>query len=139
MPGPIPKRSDQRRRRNAPEPGQAVQKHPVTGAVKSPPPDRDWHPIARRWYLSLRASGEAAFYEPSDWAAAMFYAEVMTRALNEDKLQASTLAIVAKGMEQLLTTEGDRRRARLEIERDAKPAADVVPASDDYRRRLGVA
>lgn len=139
MPGPIPKRSDQRRRRNAPEPGQELRTHTVAGEVKPPPASKDWHPIARRWFLSLRTSGQARFFEPSDWAAAMFYAEVMTRALNDDKLQAATLAIVSNGMTELLTTEGARRRARLEIERQTeRPEAAVTPA-DDFRKRLGVA
>jgi hypothetical protein len=140
MPGPIPKRSDQRRRRNAPEPGQEIRTHTVAGDVKSPPASQEWHPIARRWYLSLRASGQAKFYEPSDWAAAMLTAEVLSRALSEEKIPASTLAIVSNMMTELLTTEGARRRARLEIEREAtKPKLATVTPANDFRNRLGVA
>ncbi|MBQ1164022.1 hypothetical protein KBZ21_39135, partial [Streptomyces sp. A73] len=50
-----------------------------------PEPDELWHPIARDWYLSLRASGQAVFYQPSDWAMARYAAELMSRGLNSDR------------------------------------------------------
>jgi hypothetical protein len=139
MPGPIPKRSDQRRRTNKPPAGQQLTTAKVSGVVKVPPATRTWHPIARGWYKSLAESAQSVYYEPSDWAQARLIAESMTRMLNDDDFKASSLQAVMAGMTELLTSEGARRRARLEIQRETEqPAASVTPA-DGYRDRLGVA
>ena len=45
MPGPVPKRSDQRRRRNKGEAPQTV-KAPTGAVPERPPPDETWRPIA---------------------------------------------------------------------------------------------
>lgn len=141
--GPAPKRSDQRRRRNAPA-------RPVKSATAStkrgrPPVDAKWHPIVKRWYLSLEASGQSKFYEPSDWALAAILAESMTRELTPQPLhdaagrpildakgkpvmvarppRGAALAAWLKGMSALLVTEGDRRRLMIELEVPGAPAA----------------
>jgi hypothetical protein len=136
MPGPIPKRSDQRRRTNKPAPGQEITTAKASGPVKVPPAPRSWHPIARRWYLSLKDSAQSAYYEPSDWAQAQLIAESMTRMLYADEFKASSLQAVMAGMTELLTSEGARRRARLEIDRAAPAPIATVTAADDYRDRL---
>lgn len=140
--GPIPKRSEERRRRNkddGPELVQAPSGAPVA-LPDLPEPDDAWHPIATDWYLSLRSSGQAAFYQPSDWAVARYAAELMSRSLSSDRPPNGQLvAALNSVMSSLLTTEGDRRRARIELER--KPAAQQTPASvtaiADYRSSIG--
>ncbi|MET9728423.1 hypothetical protein [Streptomyces zaomyceticus] len=139
--GPIPERSEARRRRN---------KNDDVGLVKAPsaPPDLPdlpepdplWHPIATDWYLSLRESGQAAFYQPSDWAMARYAAELMSRGLTGDRPpNGQYVSALNSVMSSLLTTEGDRRRVRIELER--KPAVTVVAASvtaiADYRSSIG--
>jgi hypothetical protein len=96
------------------------------------------HSIARRWYESLQRSAQVELYEPSDWAAAVFVAEAMTRLLRAEKLSAVGFAAVWSAMGELLTTEGARRRARVEIER-GKPAETPkgVTKLQEYRERLG--
>ncbi|MEV4424058.1 hypothetical protein AB0K23_01515 [Streptomyces sp. NPDC049602] len=139
--GPIPKRSEERRRRNKDD-GPALAKAPA-GPVDIPDlpaPDPDWHPIATDWYLSLQDSGQAAFYQASDWATARYAAELMSRLLKSDRAPNGQLvAALNSVMGSLLTTEGDRRRARIELER--KPATQAVPASvtaiADYRSSIG--
>ncbi|WP_443043724.1 phage terminase small subunit [Streptomyces sp. GS7] len=69
MPGPVPKRSDQRRRRNEPD-GPALVKAEAGKAPTVPRADGSWHPIAKQWFQSLKDSGQAQFYEQSDWLAA---------------------------------------------------------------------
>lgn len=156
--GPAPKRTEQRRRTNAPP--VPVDKAPAgaKGAVKAPAANRKWHPVARRWYESLSKSGQSKFYEASDWAAAWVIAESMSRELNprpmsvgkgdsarvelvEQSPGASTVAAWLKGMSMLLATEGDRRRALLELVRPPAPAAEGgvgnVSWIDDARKRLG--
>lgn len=135
--GPVPKRSDQRRRRNKPD--VEVVKAPGAAAVRVPHPDPEWHPIARDWFASLAESGQAAFYEPSDWQTARYVAEAMSRNLAGEKFSAVLFASVMSAMSNLLTTEGDRRRLRLELERAAAVDADedaAVAKLDEYRRRF---
>lgn len=124
------------------------EKDSITKAPSGPPPDLPelpepdalWHPIASDWYLSLRESGQAAFYQPSDWAVARYVAELMSRGLQSDRApNGQYVAALNSAMSSLLTTEGDRRRARMELER--KPAAKQAPAGvtaiADYRASLG--
>ena len=136
MPGPLPKRTSERRRRNKPP---IAVESVAGGAVIVPPPvPPNLHPIAERWFESLRTSGQSQFYEPSDWAAAEYVATVMTKNLLSPQLSAVMFAAVWSAMTDLLTTEGARRKARIEVEREQATAE--VPASvkaiADYRTRL---
>lgn len=135
--GPVPKRSVERRRRNADD--VPVESVPAPAlAVEQPPVDETWHEIARDWYVSLAESGQARFYEPSDWQTARYVAEAMTRNLNSSRFSAQMFAAVMSAMTELLTTEGARRRARLEIDRrDDGNAQQGVTVLDDYRASLG--
>lgn len=137
--GPVPKRSSERRRRNKAEGVQVTSVPATVEKVTCPPADDAWHPIAGDWYKSLAESGQAVWYEPSDWATARYVAEAMSRGLQSSRFSAQLFAAVSAAMTELLTTEGARRRARLEIDRgapsDEKPAD--VTALDDYRALLG--
>ncbi|MFF0588408.1 hypothetical protein ACFYWD_20825 [Streptomyces sp. NPDC003781] len=140
--GPIPKRSEERRRVNKGD-GPALIQAPAgapEGMPDLPEPDPLWHSIAADWYLSLRESGQAAFYEPSDWAVARYAADLMSKVLlSERGPNGQLVAALNSVMSSLLTTEGDRRRARMELERK-KPAglqlASVSPL-DSYRDIAG--
>ena len=140
--GPIPKRSEERRRRNKDDGPELVQapSGPPSDLPDLPEPDGSWHPVATEWYLSLRESGQAVFYQPSDCAMARYAAELMSRGLMEDRPpNGQYVAALNSVMASLLTTEGDRRRARIELER--KPTVKSVPASvtaiADYRSSIG--
>ncbi|HEY8723350.1 MAG TPA: hypothetical protein VIL92_05765 [Gaiellaceae bacterium] len=136
--GPVPKRSTERRRRNKESEPSKVSVI-AAAPVKPPEVDPQWHSIAADWFLSLRDSGQAQFFEPSDWQAARFVAEVMTRNLNGGKFSSVLFAAVWAAMNDLLSTEASRRRVRMEIERDPgveQPAG--VTALADYRKNLGV-
>lgn len=160
--GPVPKRSSERRRRNkdakptkakagrpkkAPAAKKAAAKpEPPTAAAPAPeipgrrPAKKTWHPIAREWYDSLVDSGQSEFYEASDWSGAFYVAEVMARHLQAKRLSAQLFASIWAAMGELLTTEGARRRARIELEReDGDQQPPGVTALDDYRKRLGAA
>lgn len=152
MPGPVPKRSDQRRRRNKPEPGAEIVKAAAGDEPLWLEPSETWHPIAREWYCSLAASGQSQFYEASDIATAFYVAEAMSRNLQatreKDKetgewvtvgrFSAQLFASVMSAMTDLLTTEGARRRARVELERGPAPAEPAsITALDEYRKAAG--
>lgn len=201
MPGPPPKRSSQRRRRNKPDrpttkgksgsrsarPGEPPRSGKGSGTdawreyakslgleipadasraqimtlVDEGPRDvqaEGWHPIVRDWYQSLDRSGQSHFYEPSDWQLARIIAESMSRELSPQPMvvgrgddahiemvrlppKGASVAAWLKAMSSLLVTEGDRRRLRLELDREAaaqdeEPVADVADL-DGFRRRKG--
>lgn len=133
MPGPIPKRTTERRRRNKPT-------TPVTIATAGPATveqrdaDPAWHPIAVEWFASLGQSGQAQFYEPSDWATARYVAHAMSVNLNSgQRLSGQLFASVMSAMTELLTTEGARRRARVELEKVEPKAPPSVALMAKYR------
>lgn len=136
--GPAPKRSDQRRRRNAPT-------GPVTKlggrevvVTEAPPADAAWHPVVKRWFEALASSRHAVFYEPSDYATAAVVAEAMSRDLAAGQVRGASLSAFLRACTALLATEGDRRRAGVELAL-AQPALDddEVTSLDEYRRQLG--
>lgn len=138
MPGPIPKRSDQRRRVNKPE--VPIDSAPSAPPVPIPDPDPSWHQLARDWFVSLGQSGQAVFYQPSDWAVARVWAEILSRQLQSDRISAVMVTAWASSASELLTTEGARRRARLEL--DHAVAADpddeaAVTSMSAWRATLG--
>ena len=138
MPGPLPKRSEERTRRNKPENegGVALSKGERV-AFKVPPPDRNWAPRAKDWYKSLSRSGMRDYYELSDYEMARVLCDALTTYY--DRPSAMMLATILQGMTSLGVTEGERRRMRIELE-DPKelstPAS--VTAIDTYRAQLGV-
>jgi hypothetical protein len=108
--------------------------------VRWPNVSPSWHPLAQEWYRSLKTSGQAAFYEPSDVQTARFVAEVMSRALNQgQRISSQLVATILTAQSDLLTTEGHRRRARLELTKvnpgDHDPRIAIM---DHYRRAAGV-
>ena len=72
--GPVPKRDAERRRRNKPttptKTGAAGARFPQPRALAG------WHPSMTRWYKSLAESGQAQFFEASDWEGARRRASV---------------------------------------------------------------
>ena len=114
--GPVPKRSDDRKRRNV----SGVPVEPVEFAASSvdvPEPSEAWHPIARRLWDSLLVSGQSKFYEPSDWALAFSLMDDLSYYKFANKRSGQMLASIYAQMSSLLITEGDRRRIGIELAR----------------------
>lgn len=114
--GPVPKRSEERIRRNKDE-QVSVEVAAVSGEVVIPEPDDLWHPIARRLWDSLAESGQSKFYEPSDWALAYSLMDDLTYYKNASKRSGQMLASIYAQMSSLLISEGDRRRVGIELAR----------------------
>lgn len=135
VPGPVPKRSDQRRRRNKPAGGE-VTRAKSKGASGAPEADPDWHPIAIEWFSSLGESGQSQFYEPSDWATARVWAELLSRQLESGRPSAQMISAWSSDNTNLLGTEGARLRSRIELEKgDAeKPDEAKVTRMAAYRK-----
>jgi hypothetical protein len=138
MPGPVPKRSEERRRRNQ-EPG-GIARTPTSTRPLAPTDwiaDATWHPLAADWFLSLYQSGQAIYYERSDLATARYVAEAMSRNLNAHKFSPMLFTAVMQASTNLLATEGDRRRLRIELERvmvDDGAAEAKVSRMAQYRK-----
>ncbi|MFE6355870.1 hypothetical protein ACFVOO_23815 [Streptomyces rochei] len=140
--GPIGKRSEERMGHRSKDEKDSITKAPSgppQGLPDLPDPDPLWHPIATDWYLSLQESGQAVFYQPSDWAMARYAAELMSRGLSSDRPpNGQYVSALDSVMARLLTTEGDRRRARIELERKPSgPQLASVKPLDAYRDLAG--
>ncbi len=136
--GPVPKDSSQRRRANAAD--VAIEVVHASVSVSQPAASDTWHPLAADWYVSLAHSGQAVFYQPSDWQSARVWAELLSRQLYSERMNSQMISAWAAGATELLTTEGARRRMRIELERGdvADPAAEHAEATvTDLMSRLG--
>ncbi len=139
MPGPTPKRSEERRRRNAPD-GVQVTKGEMMPVTWDLAPHEDWHPIAVWLYESVRTSGQSRYYQDSDWAMLYSICDDLSYYKNSGKRSGQMLQSIYSAMQNLMITEGDRRRVRIELtepERQAELAS--VTAINDAKATLGVA
>ena len=107
----------------------------VVGPVAVPALPEGMHDTAIHWYESLKDSGQATYFEPSDWAAAIYVAEAMTASLG-GMFSGQLFASVWSAMESLLTTEASRRRVRVEVTRVLSKSETGPTAIDDYRKRM---
>ncbi len=133
--GPVPSRSDQRRRRNKVEIDRAPTVAP--GGVRGPDAPEGLCGLALDWYESLRTSGQSVFYADSDWTSALIIARAIEKF--EERPTAHMLTAILSGFGSLAATEGDRRRLRIELERTSVSDADedaAVVALDEYQRRI---
>lgn len=143
--GPIPKRDDERVRRNLPETPTAT----ITAIGKVAIPEMgdlsylgETHPLVTEMYESITQSAAVQFYEPTDWQ----FARITLYALNQELVSAQhsgrpvgamKLTAINQMLSALLLTEGDRRRARLEIERaPATASGKVFDVTDVLKQRL---
>jgi len=129
--GPVPKRSDQRRRVNKPEieiesaPGMAAED------VEIPEASALWLPATKRWYESLAQSGQSRWYEPSDWAQAWILTELLDREMQSGRANGMIIGAWMSGASELLTTEGARRRMRIELAKGNATDPDLDSAVSD--------
>ena len=131
--GPVPKRTSQRLGHLTKAQKAEATTVKVTGAVEIPPADESWHQLAKEWYRSLQESAQHQLMEPSDWAAARLVAAEMTRML-ADAPNAAMFGRIWSAMGELMTTEGARRRLKIEVERRrlSSVPAEVTPISGSY-------
>lgn len=132
--GPIPKRSEERIRRNKLE--VPIDKVPAIGPVDVPELGFiDPHPLVIDLYRSMSESAQAKYFEPSDWQYAKFTLHFADQLLKSPRPSSQLLAAVNSMLTDLLVSEGSRRRVRLEIER-SESGGDVLDVADLFRQRL---
>lgn len=120
--------------------------------VEWPEPDPDWHPIALMVWEGLRKSGQADFYQQSDIAYAYSVCEDLshykqgskgvdreTGELYNKARSGQMLTAIMSALSNLLVTEGDRRRVRIELQSpEPEQESAAVLAIADYKRDLEV-
>lgn len=172
MPGPPPKKDAERRRRNKTPDNGGISAIPadvvnldetIHREVVIPQADEDWEPLTKAYWESFACSGQALYYEPSDWMTAYTLMEMLDRWLKpqdvrvgeirpaqqeggevtylfEPKIVAmpgATMNSILKGLTDLMATEGGRRKLRLELERKSAldAAAEGGTVTDIAKRR----
>lgn len=137
MPGPVPKRDAERVRRNKPVIETDVIE--ITGGVEIPELDIvNPHPMIVDFYDSLAESAQSRYYEPSDWQLARFTMHFANDLIWQSKPSAMMLQTINGMLADLLVSEGQRRRVRMEIERQAATGT-VIDVASMFRSRLGAA
>lgn len=123
--GPIPKRQDQRRRRNKPEIQYTRGRR--RNNMQVPGPDPDWHPLAANYYKAFVDSGQTDFFEPSDWAHLVDILDDVSHYKRRYQGRSANMRqALDSALSRLLVAEGDRRRMRIELE-----ATDATDVDDD--------
>lgn len=136
MPGPVPKRSEERIRRNKPD--VEITKLEAQGAVRQPElmiPDA--HPFIVEFWEALGESAQSQYYEPSDWAYARWVLHFADGQIKGSRPSAQMVQALNTSFGDLLVSEGSRRRVRLEIERQ-QGSAEVVDLAAEFKRRMGL-
>lgn len=132
-PGPIPKRSEERTRRNKEnEAGIEVKKGEAT-TTTWPHAGVDWEKPIKDFYYGLKKSGMSNFYQQAEiqwaWIACDELNGYRQNGGGAMKLQA-VLSMFSQG---LGVTEGDRRRMQIELE---FPKPEVEDEVDRKRREM---
>lgn len=134
--GPVPKRSDERIRRNKPD--RPIEKVTSIGVVGIPDLGLDDpHEVTVGLYQALLDSAQSRYFEPSDWAYARFCLHFADKLIKQPRPSGQVLATVHSMLSDLLVSEGSRRRFRIEIER-ADEGADnnVLDIATLFKQRL---
>ena len=102
-----------------------------------PDPDPEWHPIALMVYESLQESGQSSWYESSDWALAYAFCEELSVHKKSNRRSGQMLAVIVSVLDNLLVSEGARRRLHVELHDPEENEEDAsVTAIKDYKNRL---
>lgn len=143
MPGPVPKRSDERTRRESANEERMPIKRGMAHSYKNwPAPDKEWSSQVKQLWASLGESGMEGFLELSDIA----YFRVICDGLQEwydsppGRRSAMKLDVPLKHAAALGITEGERRRMRIELETPSIPEESVgSKARKMFEQRLNEA
>ena len=139
MPGPVPKREGQRRRRNKPE-SQKYGLDTPQGASTAPETlGFDAHTLVESLWTELRTSVEGNYYSPADWQRVRLELFYINSTLMSEKIGAQAWTAIQSGMNDMLVSPAEKRRVGIELQ-GVKVDVDedaAVAQMDDYRARLG--
>lgn len=141
---PIPNREDDlaRPRSRQGDKGRGTQTEVTKGNSRPAyayEPDPSWHDSAKRLWLAATMSGQQDFYEQSDWAMLHTLCDDLSYYKSQGRRSAQMAATIYSALGTLLLTEGERRRARIELtDPEPEQASAAVLAIAEYREQLGV-
>lgn len=140
MPGPAPKRSEQRRRRNTPKSQEMSGMDTSAVAVSAPELGYDAHELVVDLYEALKVSVEGRFYSAADWQRVRLEFHYLNELLMDGRTPgAMAWGAVQSALNTLLVSPADKRRVGIELQRrQSDPDEDAAVAQiDEYRQRLG--
>jgi len=107
------------------------------GAVKVPELDlEDPHSIVVEMWQGMVDSAQSKYFEPSDWAFARMTLHFANQQIQKGgRVNGQVLATVASMLSNLLVTEGDRRKVRVEVER-TEVRENITDIAQLFRDRL---
>lgn len=131
--GPAPKRDANRAGHNA----KSEQARTIVCGddVLVPAPDEAWHPRALETYLDFAQSGQTRYWEPSDWRMLVLACDNLTAHYTSSRPSAEMFKHTVDILKALGATEADRRRMRIEVERNGT-GDDSSDASGDTKDAL---
>ena len=136
MPGPVPKRSDQRVRRNKVAP---VSKLHAVGTVDVPELGMDDpDPLVAEYWVAQHCSAQRQFMEPSDWVHFKLMLRLLDGQLKSSRMNANLILAIESMASKHGVAEGHRRQLRIEVERAPGVAVEVEGASASYKRVCGM-
>jgi hypothetical protein len=107
--------------------------------IPIPDVNPNWHSSAQSWFRALKLSGQCEFYEASDWATAVFCAQIYDTFMRTQK--ASLLPAFMRLSERLGVTVIDRKRNRIELDEPELTDEDEDAANEavvQWHGRLGI-
>lgn len=113
--GPVPKRSEDRRRANKPESQGAAETVSAVAGDRPAELGFEAHPIVQRLWDVLGESAEAKFYSAADWQRVRLELYYASYTLSSDKISSMAWAAVQSGLSELLISPADKRRAGIEL------------------------
>lgn len=125
--GPLPKRAEDRLRRNKDPQGPAREARVVTGLRVTVPSAEDWwSPTAKLMWRALKRDVKAGALEfiNSDWVQAHFIMGELTRYQESSRQNGQVLSSLFSGLTELGTTVGARRRMGIELSLSGPGVAD---------------
>jgi hypothetical protein len=139
MPGPVPKKASQRRRRNTPVSQGEAKDMAVSGAVEQPELGFETSSaLVDDMWAALGKSVEGQFFSHADWQRARFELWFVNSLFASGRVGAQAWQAVQAGLSALLISPADKRRVGIELKKvTADPDEDAAVAQlDDYRAAL---
>lgn len=137
--GPVPDRSDKRRRANKPESQGAAETESAEAGDRPEALGFEAHPLIQSLWDVLGTSAEAKFYSAADWERVRLELLFGSTILMSGKIGAMAWATFQSALSELLISPADKRRAGIELKpktADLDEEAAVVQIAH-YQAALG--
>lgn len=133
--GPVPKRDDERRRRNKPEvPTETLE---LQEPVRVPAADSGWCLRAKRLWKAAKRSGQSKYYEPTDWQALAYVCDLITTLFRPGHLTARMEAAIRAAAGEMDLSKDERLYLEWMLA-PPRPSAQMVASINSMLSSLGL-